>query len=129
MAETIVETFVRRVWADKDMEAIHEYMDPQCVIHSSLGDFYGHESMKSIVQTWLHAFPDLVVNNTTVSCIGDRVEIHWKAKGTHRGEFKGIPATGKKVSYGGKTTYRLAGSKIAEYWAELDLQHILQQIR
>lgn len=128
IAKRIAEEYAERVWNHKDLSAIDEFLSRECVIHSLLGDFYGPKSMKKIVQTWLSGFPDLIVNNTEVVAENDFVVIHWRAQGSHQGEFKGLPGTGKPVFYSGATIYRIRQDKIVEYWAYLDMQHLLAQI-
>lgn len=120
--------YARRVWEDHDLQAIDELMTPSCVIHSLLGDFYGPASMKAVVKVWLEAFPDLVVNNTSVISERDLVVIEWQAHGTHQGIFKEIPPTGRSIAYSGVTIYRIDQSKIIEYWAYIDLKHLLDQL-
>lgn len=126
--KAVAETYMRRVWDDKDLKAIDELIHPKCVVHSLLGDFYGPESLKNIVQTWLLGFPDLVIKNTAVISEQDLVVIQWQAQGSHQGEFKGIKPIGKPVSYTGITVYRINHGKITEYWAYLDMKNILDQI-
>lgn len=128
MIKQVAETYARRIWDDKDLKAIDELIHQNCVIHSLLGDFYGPESMKNIVQAWLNGFPDLVVKNTSVICEQDLTVIQWQAQGSHQGEFKGIKPTGKTVSYAGVTVYRICQDRIIEYWAYLDMKHLLGQI-
>ncbi|MDQ3870275.1 MAG: ester cyclase, partial [Chloroflexota bacterium] len=48
--------------------------------------------------------------------------------GTHQGEFLGIAPTGKPISAGGMSIYRIADGKIAEEWTLGDLATVLQQI-
>jgi predicted ester cyclase len=98
------------------------------VIHSVLGDFYGVSAMKEVVQAWLKGFPDLSVANDLVIFENDLVSIQWRAKGSHKGTFKGLVATNKPITYSGITVYRIKDSKIIEYWAYLDMQHLLSQI-
>lgn len=125
----VAEEYAHRVWDQHDFSAIDELLDPQVIVHSLLGDFYGREKMKNVVKAWLEAFPDLVVNNSFIQAQKDYVMIHWTAAGTHQGEFKGIKATNKPVSYAGVTLYRITQDKITEYWAYLDMHHLLQQIK
>lgn len=124
----IAENYAKRIWDDKDLSAIDEWIDPECLIHSLLGNFRGPEPMKKVVGTWLNAFPDLSVKNIQIISENDLTVIHWEAKGTHQGEFKGLKSTGKPVSYAGVTIYRTHQDKIIEYWAYLDMQHLLKQI-
>ena len=118
-----------RIWDKKDLSAIDELMSSQVVIHSLLGDFYGTEAMKNVVEAWLRAFPDLRVQNQHVVAENNLVMIHWKASGSHLGVFKGVPPTGKTVSYAGATLFEIQNDKIAQYWAYLDINHILSQIQ
>lgn len=124
----LVEIYAHRIWDEKDLRAIDELIHQKCVIHSLLGDFYGPKAMKNVVEAWLNGFPDLVVKNKSVICEQDLVVIQWQAHGTHQGEFKGIKPTGKSISYAGVTIYRVHQDKIVEYWAYLDMKHLLDQI-
>ena len=49
--------------------------------------------------------------------------IHWNFKGTHDGDFFGIPATGKKVDLNGTTLILMENGKIKQeqdYFDNLD---------
>lgn len=127
-SKSVAEEYARRVWDDKDLKAIDDLIHNDAVIHSLLGDFHGPASMKTVVQAWLKGFPDLSVSNDLVICENDLVSIQWRAKGTHLGEFKGKNPTEKTVSYNGATVYRIKDGKIVEYWAYLDMQHLLGQL-
>ncbi len=48
----------------------------------------------------------------------DRVVTRWTFVGTHRGDFAGIPATGRPVTMTGITIDRLIGGRIVEEWEE-----------
>jgi predicted ester cyclase len=120
--------YAQRVWDHRDLSAIDELLHPNCVIHSLLGDFHGPASMKQVVQAWLRGFPNLAVKNIASISENDLVAIQWQAQGLHEGEFKGIPPTGKPVVYAGVTLYRVRHAKIVEYWAYIDMQHLLKQI-
>lgn len=125
----IAETYMRRIWNEKDLSAIDDLTHKEVVAHSPLGNFHGREVMKKVARTWLTGFPDLAVKNIAVISEGDLVVIQWQAEGSHQGEFKGINPTGKRVSYAGVTIYRFQEGKIVEYWAYLDMQHLLEQLR
>lgn len=124
----IAEEYANKIWNDKDISTIDKLVHQNVVIHSLLGDFHGTKAMKDIVQAWLKGFPDLQVYNDIVISENDIVSIQWRANGTHQGEFKGRQPTGKPVSYSGVTVYRIKNNQIIEYWAYLDMQHLLGQI-
>lgn len=127
-AKKIAEEYANTVWNAKEIGIIDQLIDQDVLIHSLLGDFHGIKSMKEVVQAWLKGFPDLHVNNDLIISEDDLVSIQWKAMGTHKGEFKGRKPTGKAVFYSGVTVYRIKNGKIIEYWAYLDMQHLLSQI-
>jgi steroid delta-isomerase-like uncharacterized protein len=124
----IAEKYANQVWNDKEISAVDRFVHQDAIIHSLLGDYHGTKAMKEVVQAWLNGFPDLRVYNDTIISENDLVSIQWRAKGTHSGEFKERKPTGKPVSYNGVTVYRIKDSKIIEYWAYLDMQHLLSQI-
>lgn len=127
-SKEVAEAYANQVWNDKEIGAIDRFVHPDAVIHSLLGDYHGTKAMKEVVQAWLKGFPDLHVDNDIIISENDLVSIQWRAKGTHNGEFKGKKATGKSVAYSGVTVYRIKDGKIIEYWAYLDMQHLLSQI-
>lgn len=111
------------------MSTIDQWVHKDVLIHSLLGDFRGAQAMKEVVQAWLKGFPDLSVKNELIISENDLVSIQSIAKGTHKGEFKGKKPTGKPVSYSGVTVYRIRNGQIVEYWAYLDMQHLVNQIK
>ena len=71
---------------------------------------------------------DLKVINDRFIAENDTVCIQWHAKGTHQGEFKGLQPTGKSVAYAGATVYRIESGLIVEYWAYVDMHHLMNQL-
>ncbi len=58
----------------------------------------------------------------------NKVAVRATARGTHRGEFMGIPPTGKQINISAMLIYRIADSKIAEHWMEIDAPTMLKQL-
>jgi predicted ester cyclase len=48
--------------------------------------------------------------------------------GTHRGDFMGIPATGRKVSIKYLDIWRLENGKAKENWVQMDMLGMMQQL-
>ena len=59
---------------------------------------------------------------------GDMVAARWSAAGTHRGEFNGIPPTGRCANVSGMTIFRFEHGKLAEEWQIGDNLGLLQQL-
>ncbi len=127
-SKEIAEEYAHQVWNDKEICAVDRFVHQDAVIHSLLGDYHGTKAMKKVIQAWLKGFPDLRVDNDVIISENDLVSIQWRAKGTHSGEFKDRKPTGKPVTYSGVTVYRIKDGQIVEYWAYLDMQHLLSQL-
>jgi steroid delta-isomerase-like uncharacterized protein len=125
----LAEEFANQVWNNKSVHSVDQFVEQNVHTHSPLGEHHGAETMKSLIQAWLDAFPDLHVNHDRVISEGDVVCAQWRVKATHQGEFQGIKPTRKLVAYNGVTVYRFKDHKIAEYWAYVDMQHVLNQLR
>ena len=72
-------------------------------------------------------FPDLELSVEDAVESGDRVVIRWHARGTHKGEFKGIAPSGKTVDFSGINVYRFAGPYVVESWGQFDAVALQQQ--
>ena len=49
-------------------------------------------------------------------------------RGTHRGEFQGIPPTGKQVAFTSIEVNRVVEGKVEEHWVEINLLGLVQQL-
>jgi steroid delta-isomerase-like uncharacterized protein len=74
------------------------------------------------------AFPDLRRPIEDLVADGDKVVARWVSVGTHRGDFQGIPPTGKRIVTSGITIFRVEDGKIVEEWSESDMLGMLQQL-
>jgi steroid delta-isomerase-like uncharacterized protein len=83
---------------------------------------------KQFYAAFWSAFPDLSAKIEEMVAEGDKVAIRVINTGTHKGEFQGIPPTGKKVSFGGRDFLTLRDGKIVEQWAGADMMELMQQI-
>ena len=62
------------------------------------------------------AFPDLHAHIDDLVAAGDEVALRLTFRGTHKGEYLGIPATGRTIEYVSHEFYRIADGLIAEEW-------------
>lgn len=120
--------YLHRLWNEKDLSVIDDLLHSKCVIHTSFGEFQGSEYCKKMAQIWLSGFPDLTVEINSIIAEGDMVVIHWHAYGPHQGEFKGIKATGRMITYDGASIYHICEGKIMKYWSYFDMQHLINQV-
>ncbi|OXM47479.1 ester cyclase [Amycolatopsis thailandensis] len=108
---------------------IDEVVDPDLVFHTPVPmDVAGARALKQVWTVLLRAFPDLRVEAEDVLADGDKVVCRNTVTGTHQGEFRGLPATGKTVSYREIFIFRFAGGRIAEIWGVVDVFTQLRQL-
>jgi steroid delta-isomerase-like uncharacterized protein len=88
----------------------------------------GREALKPLLAAYFTAFPDLHETPEDLIAEGDKVAIRVTYRGTHKGDFQGLPPTGRQVQFTSIDIYRLAGGKIVEQWVEFDGPGMLQQL-
>ncbi|BCX03464.1 MAG: hypothetical protein KatS3mg053_1402 [Candidatus Roseilinea sp.] len=92
------------------------------------GEGPGRAGMAANIQAIRTAFPDVRFEAEQILAEGDRVVVRWRATGTHRSEFIGIPATGQTSVTTGMTMYRIANGQIVESWNNWDALGMMQQL-
>ena len=88
-------------------------------------DWNGH---KQLLSALINAFPDFHHKLEDVVAEGNKVAVRFTITGTHRGEFQGIPPTGKRVSIGGTDFLTIVDGKITEERVFVDMIGWLQQL-
>ena len=59
---------------------------------------------------------------------GEQIALHWRLTATHQGDYLGVAATGKPVTYQGIALLRIVDDKIVDDLAYWDNLLILQQL-
>ena len=119
---------IEAVWNDQDYAVVDAHIPSDFIAHSSPDDIHGPEGYKQFFSMIHQAFPDIHFTVEDVIAEADQVVMRWRVRGTHRGEFMGIPATGRKVAMTGMTIGRMAGNKVIEGWTNWDLFALMQQL-
>jgi steroid delta-isomerase-like uncharacterized protein len=76
----------------------------------------------------LEAFPDLHLTVEDMIAEGDKVVVRNTVTGTHRGEYMGLPPTGKSVTYDEIFIFRFVNGRIAETWGVVDVLSQMKQL-
>lgn len=88
----------------------------------------GIENFKAYYTNFITGFSDIEFTLEDVFGQGDKIVKHWRFKGTHSGDFFGIPATGKKVDVNGVTLVEMKEGKIAKEQDFFDNLVFMQQL-
>lgn len=88
----------------------------------------GRDPWKQNALMFRAAFPDLRAEIQDIFGVGARVAVRLTFRGTHRGAFFGMPATGREVVFSSVEIYRVAGDHIAEEWVSPDITSLMGQL-
>jgi steroid delta-isomerase-like uncharacterized protein len=89
---------------------------------------HGQEVWRQGFAMMRHAFPDLQAHIEDIFAAQDKVAVRLRFRGTHAGEFLGMPATGRTIEYVSHEFYRIADGLIAEEWICSDTATLLRQL-
>ena len=128
--KAIVRRLYEEVWNKRRVELVDELMSPSHAMHDNhLPDSgVGPEAYKRNVARYVAGFPDLRFTVEDMVSENDKVAVSWIISGTHKGEFRGISPTGKKVSIEGITINHIAEGKIMDSFINWDALSLLQQL-
>ncbi len=111
-----------------NVAALSELWTPDLVYHDPNNPHvHGHEEYKQFLIAYLTAVPTQITIEDLIA-EGDKVVVRSTLRGTHQGQWRGAPPTGKSVTYTATHTYRFADGKVAEIWANMDIFSFVQQL-
>lgn len=113
-----------------DTERLAGVIAPDLVTHlaDSPEPLRGRETWREGVELMKRAFPDLEARIEDVVAAEAKVAIRVTYRGTHSGEFQGIPATRRTVEFVSHEFYRLEGGQIEEEWICSDTASLFRQL-
>jgi steroid delta-isomerase-like uncharacterized protein len=88
----------------------------------------GPEGLHKQMDTLVKSFPDLELRIADLFAAGDKVVARFEAPGTHKFEFAGVPATGRKVMWKGIVIYHVVNNRVTHAWACWDDVGLIQSI-
>ena len=83
---------------------------------------------KQLLAAITRAFPDLHHDIKDMVAEGDKVAVRLNVTGTHKGEFQGIPPSGRKLSLDEMAFLTIIDGRITEGWITSDTMNFMQQI-
>lgn len=122
--------FYEEVWGKMNLTIIDELVAPDVVDHnpSVPGQGPGREGFRQTIELIFSAFPDVQITIEDLIAEGDKVVVRWLARGTHQGEFMGIPPTNKRAAAMGIDILLYKGGQRVETWRQWDTLGFMQQV-
>ncbi len=127
--KALVRNILEEAYNKGNLDVIDEHLAPDYVHHNPpTGVPNDREGYKQAVTMLRTAFPDYHITIDDMIAEGDKVvlRLHWS--GTHKGEFMGIPPTGKHITVEGISIHRIEGGKIVEQKGMVDSMSMMQQL-
>ena len=112
-----------------DLSVADAVFAPDLVHHSPIPHDPGVAGAKQFALALRRAFPDLCASVEDEIAEGDRVVQRLTLSGTHRGEYCGLPPTGRRATWQLVAIQRIGpDGKVAEHWSSPDLFGLLRQL-
>lgn len=120
--------YYEQVLTEGRLEVLDEIARPDHVEHNPLpGQAQGRPGLEQRVNILRAAFnPRFTLDHVIAE--GDRVAVMWTNRGTHVGEWFGMPATGRSFTIQGVDIHLLREGRMAEHWDVVDVYSMLIQL-
>ncbi|GAA2440155.1 ester cyclase [Streptomyces mauvecolor] len=127
---TTARRFFHEIATGGNLDAIDEVFAADYADHDIIKEqdtVVGRDEIRDDIIGWRSAF-DFSFDLDRQICEGDDVVTLWTVKGTHTGDFQGLPATGKQVAFTGTTIFRFKNDMIQEGWWHYDVMGLMKQL-
>ena len=130
--ENNVEMYVS-VWestfSEKNIELVtSENFHENVTVVTATGNVTGLDDFKAYYANYIDGFSDGEFSVINAFAQGDNLVKHWSFKGTHDGEFFGIPATNKKLDLSGTTIVQMKDGKVLQEQDFYDTYSFMKQL-
>jgi predicted ester cyclase len=117
--------FLEHVWNDGNVSDIAEFIHPDYDV-PAVGR--GPDAVKQNIAAFREAFPDLRWVIEDIVAEGDRVALRLTLNGTHRGVFRGIAPTGRRVTMQEMVFWQVEDGRLRAGWFQADIWGIRTQL-
>src|SRR5215472_4441259 len=119
---------IQDLWNQTAPALIDTLYAANCTIHTRDGVLHGPSGATQLYTAYTTAFPDTHYTIEDVVAEGERVVIRFTFSGTHRGDIRGIAATGKSVAVAGMVLFCFSEGQVIEQRGIWDSLSAMQQL-
>ena len=125
----VIRRLYREFWNERRIEVVDQLLSQSHALSSPhiSGPMVGPSAYKAQLAVFVSGFPDLRFTVEETVCENDKIAVSWTLTGTHKGEFLGIPPTGKQISIAGITIHQIVDGKILDSQSIWDAISLFQQ--
>jgi predicted ester cyclase len=110
-------------------KAIDDCIHPDARFHTAeRTDMTAVQAQRRVWETLLRAFPDIHVAIEDLLTVGDKIVVRQTVTGTNTGEYRGMPPTGRPVTYNEIFIIGFADGQITDLWGVVDVYTQLRQL-
>ena len=106
---------------------LDELFAPNFVRHDPAGGFRSREDYKRHLLSLGAALPGQLTIEDLIA-EGEQVMVRFTFHGTHKGQWRSLPPTGRQVTFTGIFICRFLDGKIVEGWENADALSLVQQL-
>lgn len=122
-SKALVRSFYEKVINGRDLDAIERLLSED-FRHD--GEERGRAGQRAAVAAFLDGFPDLEHETDLAEAALVAVRQSWR--GTHDGEFAGVPAIGRRVEFGSTAVLQVRDGMIVAAWDRVDVAGLMAQL-
>jgi predicted ester cyclase len=116
--KALVQRYYDQVLNGRDLDAVEQYFADERMV----------ERVRQGCFSYFQSFPDLHCSIDELIEEDDRVFCRSTITGTHDGEYKGLPPTGRHVATDAAEVYRIADGKFVGYWCLTNVAGLMRQL-
>jgi steroid delta-isomerase-like uncharacterized protein len=129
LAKAVVRRNTEEVQGRGDFQLFEELFADDFVDHTPQpGTSADKDGVRVLYHRLREAFPDFRPEIHWQTVDGDLVTTYKTYHGTHRGEFLGIPPTGRRVQFETVDAMRVRDGRIVEHWGVANLYSVVNQL-
>jgi steroid delta-isomerase-like uncharacterized protein len=127
--KALVVRYVEQVLNRGKLDLLNEICSPDYRRYvSPLSEPLTLDAQRQRLEAIFAAFPDWKLSIEEIICEGNVIAFRLIVRGTHKGTFLGLPATGKSFSTSALDIVRVDNGRFVEHWGGPDLFALTQQL-
>ena len=126
--KVIVRRFIDEVFVKGNVDAVDKLVTHDFVPHSWPSVAPGTDSLKQAVKRVFAGLAGVSMKIEDMIAQDDKVAVRLTAHATHKGDFMGLPATGKSYTISETHIFHIRDGKVAEHWRDADMLGLMQQL-
>jgi predicted ester cyclase len=119
---------IEEAYSKGNVDVLNEAFAPNFIEHQAGIVPPTAEGVKRSISFLRGAFPDMKLTIEEIIAVGDKTWARITGRGTHKGPFMGIAATGKPIVVTVMDVCRFENGQIVEHWGVADQLAVMAQL-